>query len=69
MTEKRTYRERREYLIQAVKRRREKVRFTAISYKGGHCQICGYDRCIEALEFHHLDPSQKEFGISKIRIY
>ena len=65
MTEKRTYRERREYLIQAVKRRREKVRLTAISYKGGHCQICGYDRCIEALEFHHLDPSQKEFGISK----
>ena len=37
----------------------------AVSYKGGCCQVCGYDRCIEALEFHHLDPSQKDFGISK----
>ena len=36
----------------------------AISYKGGRCQVCGYDRCIEALEFHHLDPTQKDFGLS-----
>ena len=35
-----------------------------VSYKGGRCVICGYDRCIEALEFHHLDPTQKDFGIS-----
>ena len=26
--------------------------------------MCGYDRCQWALDFHHLDPSQKEFGIS-----
>ena len=64
MTEKRTYRERREYLIKAVQRRREKVRHAAISYKGGSCQVCGYDRCLEALEFHHLDPTQKDFGLS-----
>ena len=36
----------------------------AVEYKGGRCQVCGYDRCIEALEFHHLDPTQKDFGIS-----
>lgn len=36
----------------------------AVSHKGGCCQICGYKRCIEALEFHHLDPKQKDFGIS-----
>jgi 5-methylcytosine-specific restriction endonuclease McrA len=64
MAEKRTYRERREYLIKAVQRRREKVRRMTVSYKGGCCQACGYDRCIEALEFHHLDPKQKDFGIS-----
>jgi len=64
MTEKRTYKERREYLLKAVQKRREKVRLMAVSYKGGCCQICGYDRCIEALEFHHLDPTQKDFGIS-----
>lgn len=32
---------------------------------GGCCQICGYKKCINALEFHHLDPSEKEFNISK----
>jgi 5-methylcytosine-specific restriction endonuclease McrA len=64
MPEKRTYKERRKYLIEAVKRRRERVRLTAIQYKGGCCQICGYDRCMEALEFHHLDPTKKDFGIS-----
>jgi hypothetical protein len=64
MSEKRTYKERREYLLKAVQKRRERVRLMAVSYKGGRCQVCGYDRCIEALEFHHLDPSQKDFGIS-----
>ena len=27
---------------------------------GGACQICGYDRCLAALQFHHLDPSEKK---------
>ena len=27
-------------------------------------EVCGYDRCIEALEFHHIDPTKKDFGIS-----
>lgn len=60
----RTYADRREYLIKAVQRRRKELRRRAIESKGGRCQICGYDRCMEALEFHHLDSSQKDFGIS-----
>jgi hypothetical protein len=64
MPEKRTYKERREYLIKAVKARREKVRLMAVAYKGGLCQVCGYNVCTEALEFHRLDPTQKDFGIS-----
>ena len=64
MAEKRTYQQRREYLIKAVQKRREKVRLMAIEYKGGRCQVCRYDRCAEALEFHHLDPTKKDFGIS-----
>lgn len=64
MADKRRYADRRAYLIQAVQRRRRELRHKAIAYKGGKCQRCGYDRCIEALEFHHLDSSRKEFGIS-----
>jgi len=33
---------------------------------GGKCQICGYDRCPEALDFHHLNPDEKDFGFGKI---
>ncbi len=32
--------------------------------KGGKCQVCGYNKCDDALELHHLDPKQKEFSIS-----
>jgi hypothetical protein len=31
---------------------------------GGRRQRCGYDRCLEALECHHLESSEKDFGIS-----
>lgn len=35
-----------------------------VEYKGGQCERCGYNKCINALEFHHLDPTQKDFAIS-----
>ena len=60
----RTYADRRDYLIAAVQKRRKVVRLKAIAHKGGRCELCGYDRCPEALEFHHLDGSSKEFGVS-----
>jgi len=31
---------------------------------GGCCTVCGYDRCIVNLTFHHVDPSQKRFAMS-----
>ena len=35
-----------------------------VEYKGGKCEVCGYDKCIEALEFHHIDETTKEFAVS-----
>jgi len=32
---------------------------------GGRCQVCGYNKCSAALEFHHRDPKKKEIEISK----
>lgn len=43
---------------------RKKRKDLAVEYKGGCCIVCGYKRCISALEFHHLDPSQKDFSFS-----
>ena len=40
------------------------MRQMAVAYKGNKCERCGYDRCADALEFHHLDPSAKEFNLS-----
>lgn len=51
-------------LSEAVQKRRHKTRQVLIDYKGGRCEICGYNKCSNALEFHHLDSSKKEFGIS-----
>lgn len=49
---------------EAVQRRRDKIKRLAVEYKGGKCSVCGYDTCIAALQFHHLDPTKKEFGVA-----
>ena len=36
-----------------------------MNYKGGQCRVCGYNRCMSALSFHHLDPNEKDFGIAQ----
>ncbi|OQA36899.1 MAG: hypothetical protein BWY53_00209 [Parcubacteria group bacterium ADurb.Bin326] len=60
----RKYADRRKYLIEAVSKRRKAVRDKALEYKGGKCEICGYSKCVQALEFHHLDGNKKDFGVS-----
>ena len=48
----------------AVAKRRRKLKKSLVEYMGGECSICSYNKCIAALEFHHVDPTQKKFGIS-----
>lgn len=43
---------------------RRAIKKRLVEYKGGKCECCGYDKCIQALQFHHLDPNQKDFSIS-----
>lgn len=62
---KRTYADRRDYLIKAVAKRRKKIRQMSVEYLGGKCCFCGYDRCSSALDFHHVDESTKKFGLSQ----
>ena len=35
--------------------------------RGGCCERCGYDRCDSALQWHHTDPTQKEFAVGNRR--
>ena len=49
-----------ESVIEWRKRTKQKL----IEYKGGKCQFCGYDKCSRALQFHHINPEEKDFSIS-----
>ena len=33
---------------------------------GGKCSVCGYNKSIKALEFHHIVPDSKTFGMSAL---
>ena len=57
--------ERKAYNYEHVKSFRKKNKLRAVNNMGGKCQICGYDKCLTALEFHHLDPTKKDFALSQ----
>lgn len=46
-----------------VQKRRDHIKLLALAYKGNRCQCCGYNKCVSALEFHHINPEQKDFAI------
>lgn len=48
--------------------RQKRFKQQCIEYKGGKCVSCGYKKCNNVLEFHHLDPSKKEFSIAHARL-
>ena len=48
-----------------VKNSRTRQKERAVKAMGGKCSTCGYDKCLSALEFHHLNPEEKEFSISQ----
>jgi predicted transcriptional regulator len=43
---------------------RKRTKKKLIEYKGGKCELCGYNKCDSALQFHHKDPTEKDFSIS-----
>jgi transposase-like protein len=49
---------------EAVSRRRRRMKEILVAEAGGRCSICGYDRYIGALQFHHRDGEAKEFGVA-----
>jgi hypothetical protein len=49
--------------VEAVMRRRARVRSMLIAEAGGACVICGFDGHAAALQFHHVDSGQKSFTI------
>lgn len=53
-----------DYTTLKMRIRHKRLKQRAVDYKGGKCETCGYDKCLSALEFHHTDPNEKDFGIA-----
>jgi transposase len=51
--------------IERVSQRRRQIKRKLVEEAGGKCLICGYDRCQQVLQFHHLDPTTKEFHLGQ----
>lgn len=47
-----------------VTRHRQRIKIKLVDYKGGECESCGYNKSVCSLDFHYVNPSDKEFGIS-----
>lgn len=45
-----------EMVIKCQKKKKQ----NAVNHFGGKCSQCGYDKCLDALEFHHLEKTEKE---------
>ena len=50
-----------------VKTWRRRTKDRILQAMGRKCVICGYDRCSDALQVHHLNPSEKDFTFAHIR--
>jgi transposase len=50
--------------MERVSLRRRNIKQILVAEAGGRCAICGYDRCVAALHFHHIDPASKRFHLS-----
>src|SRR6266581_3045569 len=56
-------RRRSESSYRCQRRRRVERKQRLVEIRGGHCEDCGYDLSVAALEFHHRDSKTKEFGL------
>ncbi len=49
---------------EGVVNRRRRVKEMLVAEAGGQCSLCGYNRYVGALAFHHVDPTTKLMGLA-----
>ena len=47
-------------IVESNLERQRNTKSLAVEYKGGKCSICGYNKSMAALEFHHINPNEKD---------
>lgn len=50
--------------VNHIKDYRQRLKERLVYVFGGKCQKCGYNKCLSALEFHHINPDEKEFMVT-----
>jgi hypothetical protein len=53
-------------LLKTQQDRLKARKLTAVLLLGGACNHCGYARNLACLDFHHVDPKQKEYSWQKM---
>jgi hypothetical protein len=48
--------------------KRRKTKELIVKFKGNECQTCGYNKCLSALTFHHINKEEKLHEIGKISL-
>ena len=59
-------RKRMESIVNKTNQRRREYKIKLVQIAGGKCSRCGYDKCMDALAFHHKKGSEKEGGVGKL---
>ena len=49
---------------QATSDYRRRRKLNLIKVCGNKCNLCGYDKTVAALEFHHINPEEKDYNIA-----
>jgi hypothetical protein len=50
---------------EAVAARRRRIKEILVAEAGGGCLLCGFDAYVGALQFHHREPAEKAFSLSR----
>lgn len=50
---------------EAVRSYRQRMKAKGVMYLGGKCSECGYSKSVWSLHFHHKNPAEKSFTISR----
>jgi len=62
-------RNKKRYSRRAKDKYKKKKEFIDAIKLGIGCQVCGYNKCIDALVFHHRNPEEKKFTLNRVISY
>tara|TARA_R110000824_G_scaffold20545_18_gene77456 strand:+ start:291 stop:680 length:390 start_codon:yes stop_codon:yes gene_type:complete len=50
--------------VERISKHRRQRKAELVEYAGGKCVCCGYNESDAALQFHHKNPKEKDFGVA-----